>query len=99
MSGEFFQGLAKGIFGSMADQNRQAAEAEAAERQKTLNLLGTLADEVDEESKPILYQQMAEVMKLKGPTRGLWDELTGKGRWAGRDALREKGAEILGTVR
>jgi len=35
---------------------------------------------------------------LKGKSRGFWDELTGKGRWGGVEAQKEKAGDILSMI-
>ena len=94
----FATGLAHGLFGAINDQNQQAKEREDATRKNTLNLLGSMLDQVDDDSKPLLFQQMAEVAGLKGKHRGLWDELTGRGRNEVTDAINQKYGDVMGSL-
>ena len=94
----FATGLAQGLFGAINDQNQQAKKMEVETRNRTLSLLGGLLDQVDDESKPILFQQMADVAGLKGKHRGLWDELTGKGRNEVTDAINQKYGDVMASL-
>lgn len=94
----FATGLAHGLFGAINDQNQQAKEREDATRKNTLTMLGSMLDQVDDDSKPLLFQQMAEVAGLKGKHRGLWDELTGRGRNEVTDAINQKYGDVMGSL-
>lgn len=94
----FFGGLAKGIFGTMAEHERSAREEGLKKREQTLNYLTGLMDQTTPETRPILMQQISDVMGLKGKQRGVWDMLTGNGRQNYSDALGEKLSEITGNI-
>jgi len=94
----FATGLAHGLFGAINDQNMQAKEREDAARKNTLTMLGSMLDQVDDDSKPLLFQQMAEVAGLKGKHRSFWDEITGKGRNEVTDALNQKYGDVMGSL-
>jgi len=94
----FFGGLAQGIFGKMAEHEKQAREEDFKKRGETLSYLTSMIDQATPETRPILMQQISDVMKLKGKQRGVWDMLTGGGRQNYSDALGEKLSEITGNV-
>lgn len=94
----FFGGLAQGIFGKMAEHEKMAREEGLKKREQTLNYLTGMLDQTTPETRPILMQQISDVMGLKGKQRGVWDMLTGKGRQNYSDALGGKLSEITGSV-
>lgn len=94
----FFGGLAKGIFGTMAEQEDRQRKEDLKNKEQTLSYLTGLMDQTTPETRPILMKQISDVMGLKGKQRGVWDMLTGGGRQDYSDALGEKLSEITGSV-
>lgn len=75
-----FGGLAQGIFGRTRELEDEQRKMDLESRQEALTGLGKLLEQATPETRPIIYKQMADVMKLKGKHRGVWDMLTGGGR-------------------
>lgn len=94
----FFGGLAKGIFGTMAEQEDRQRKEDLKNKEQTLSYLTGLMDQTTPETRPILMKQISDVMGLKGKQRGVWDMLTGGGRQDYSDALGEKLSEITGSI-
>lgn len=94
----FFGGLAKGIFDTMGRHEREARDEDFKKREQTLSYLTGLMDQTTPETRPILMQQISDVMGLRGKQRGVWDMLTGKGRQNYSDALGEKLSQITGNI-
>lgn len=94
----FFGGLAQGIFGRMREHEDEQRKQDLEQKRQTLSYLTSLMDQTTPETRPILFQQISNVMGLKGKQRGVWDMLTGKGRQNYSDALGQKLSEITGSI-
>jgi len=89
-----FGGLAQGIFGRTRELEDEQRKMDLESRQEALTGLGKLLEQATPETRPIIYNTMADVMKLKGKHRGVWDMLTG----GGRDDYHRKLSATLGKV-
>lgn len=94
----FFGGLAEGIFGRMREHEDEQRKQDLEQKRQTLSYLTSLMDQTTPETRPILFQQISNVMGLKGKHRGVWDMLTGGGRQNYSDALGQKLNEIMGSI-
>ena len=94
----FFGGLAEGIFGRMREHEDEQRKQDLEQKRQTLSYLTSLMDQTTPETRPILFQQISNVMGLKGKQRGVWDMLTGRGRQNYSDALGQKLSEITGSI-
>lgn len=97
-TGGFFAGLAQGLFDTIGRHEKEAREEDFKKRGETLNYLTSMLDQTTPETRPILMQQISDVMKLKGKQRGVWDMITGGGRQNYSDALGQKLSEITGNI-
>jgi hypothetical protein len=93
-----FGGLATGIFGRMREHEDEQKKLDFDERQGALKSLGSLLEHATPETRPVIYKQMADVMKLKGKHRGVWDMLTGQGREDYHNQLSQKLDGVFGNV-
>jgi len=93
-----FGGLATGIFGRMREHEDEQRKMDLEERSGALKSLGSLLEHATPETRPTIYKQMADVMKLKGKHRGVWDMLTGQGRDDYHNQLSSQLDGVFGNV-
>lgn len=92
----FLGGLAEGIFEAQTERNRRAADEEQRTKLDAVRQLAGMMDDVTPDSRPLLLKQMGDMLSLKGPHRGIWDQLTGQGLELGKQAVGSKLSEIMG---
>lgn len=93
-----FGGLAQGIFGRMREHEDEQRKMDLDERKTALTSLSSLLEHATPETRPTIYKQMSEVMKLKGKHRGVWDMLTGGGRDDYHNQLSTQLDGVFGNV-
>lgn len=93
-----FGGLATGIFGRMREHEDEQRQMDLEERKNALNSLSSLLEHATPDTRPVIYKQMADVMKLKGKHRGVWDMLTGQGRDDYHQQLSSQLDNVFGNV-
>lgn len=93
-----FGGLAQGIFGRMRELDDEQRKLDLEDKQQALTGLSKLLEQATPETRPIIYKQMADVMKLKGKHRGVWDMLTGQGRDDYHQRLSSTLDKVYGNV-
>jgi hypothetical protein len=93
-----FGGLAQGIFGRMQEHEDEQRKLDLDERKSALTSLSSLLEHATPETRPAIYKQMSEVMKLKGKHRGVWDMLTGGGRDDYHNQLSSQLDNVFGNV-
>ena len=93
-----FGGLAQGIFGRTREHEDEQRKLDLDERKTALTSLSSLLEHATPETRPTIYKQMSEVMKLKGKHRGVWDMLTGGGRDDYHNQLSTQLDGVFGNV-
>lgn len=93
-----FGGLATGIFGRMREHEDEQRQMDLEERKNALTSLSSLLEHATPDTRPVIYKQMADVMKLKGKHRGVWDMLTGQGRDDYHQQLSSQLDNVFGNV-
>lgn len=93
-----FGGLATGIFGRMREHEDEQRQLDLDERKNALSSLSSLLEHATPETRPVIYRQMADVMRLKGKHRGVWDMLTGGGRDDYHQQLSQQLDNVFGNV-
>ena len=93
-----FGGLAQGIFGRMRELDDEQRKIDLEDKQQALTGLSKLLEHATPETLPVIYKQMADVMKLKGKHRGVWDMLTGQGRDDYHQRLSSTLDKVYGNV-
>ena len=93
-----FGGLAQGIFGRMRELDDEQRKIDLEDKQQALTGLSKLLEQATPETRPVIYKQMADVMKLRGKHRGVWDMLTGQGRDDYHQRLSSTLDKVYGNV-
>lgn len=93
-----FGGLATGIFGRMREHEDEQRQMDLEERKNALTSLSSLLEHATPDTRPVIYKQMADVMKLKGKHRGVWDMLTGQGRDDYHQQLSSQLDNVFGNI-
>lgn len=77
-SGEFLQGLSRGIFGELGRQKTEQESKDETRRGQIINLLSGLASQVEPESLPLLMGHIGDTLGIKGKMRSFWDAFSGQ---------------------
>lgn len=95
----FFGGLATGIFDSQVQMKKEQETQDEQRRRESVGLLSSMLEDATPDTKPLLLQQIGEVMKLKGHHKNAWESITkGLVDNSYQEALGSKLQEILGNV-
>lgn len=98
MLGDLFTGIAQGYMGERMKAQEAQLKSDAESKQQYISLLGSMMDQVEPESRPLLLSHIGDLMGMKGKEKGLWDTLTGKSQYDLQNQLGAKFKEAMGSL-
>jgi hypothetical protein len=94
MNGDFLRDLSEGIFGRQEELRQEQKAKDAEQRLQTIQLLSSLAPQVEKDSLPLLMGHLADTIGIKGRMRKFWDVFGGSPDKTIEEQLGEKVREI-----
>lgn len=99
MPNNFLGDLSEGIFERLGGLRREQESKDESQKLQTLQLLTSLTDQVEPESKSVLMRHIGDVIGIKGKMKGFWNAFSGMPDRSVEDQLGTKLKEISsGTV-
>jgi len=77
MPNNFLGDLSEGIFERLGGLRREQEAKDEQQKLQTIQLLSSLTDQIEPESKPLLMRHIGDVIGLKGKMKGFWNAFSG----------------------
>lgn len=94
MNGEFLSGISRGIFTEQERMRQEQKERDKEQKLQTIQLISSLAPQVEPESAPLLLKHLGDLIGIKGRMRKFWNVFSGQPDLSIEAQLGEKMKEI-----